>query len=279
MKTTRYTAILALPLLIFSIIYGHTYAQDMVRIPHLRGTKIFNGIQVKVTSKGKVDSLHYCGADTGPFYIGYNYGNTGAGDGSYTFTFSQPVNEVMINFSALSHSSNSYNEEARIYINGQHYKIKQLGTQNSCGEGLCILTPNGDLRPCMECGGSGTSGIRIKGPVSTLTVECKIIMGEPMGFVAGVWFGGKATNQETLTSYTATLGDNAAGMGKELVLEGNLGNAEIRIKDSQGKPITLSYRSIESNRIVLDFTDVPAGEYLLEIEQDGQIEKQKLFIQ
>lgn len=248
----------------------------MERILHLRGTQVINGISVKVSKSGRVDSLHYCGEDTGPYYVGYNYVNSAADDGSYTFTFSKPVDEIMINLAAMSHSS-SYGEEARIYINGAHYRFTKVGTNNSCGEDLCIITREGDISPCANCSGSGTNGIKIKGPITTLTIEAHIILGQPMGFVAGVWMAGKG-EEETLKNYKAALSENAAGIGKELVIEGNLQNAEINLKDSNQNPVTIHYRSIEKNKILIDASELEPGEYMLEIKQNNQTEKQKLLV-
>src|SRR5690348_102351 len=90
-------------LVLFLIVgYAVTYAQQLVKIDHLSGSKQYKGINVNVTSKGQIETLQYCGDDTGPYYLGYNYANPTCGDGSYTFSFSQPVSEIVVNLSALS---------------------------------------------------------------------------------------------------------------------------------------------------------------------------------
>ncbi len=256
------------------------HAQSLQQITHLRGVKDYNGVKVTVTSAGKTDSLQYCGTDTWPYYVGYNSINSGCADGSFTFSFSTPVKEVVLNLSALSHSDGTYNEEARIFVNGRHYMVKTLGKSNSCGEGECVVTPEGNIRPCNNCTGSGSNGIKIKGPINSITIECNIILGEPMGFVASVFMGPKAKDEITLNSYTASFVESAAGDGRELVIESpELQNAEISIKDASGNPVTIRYRSIEPTKIIIDASEFNAGEYWLEIKLNGVVEKQKLFIQ
>ncbi len=252
-------------------------AQNQNRILHLKGTQIINGISVTVSSKGNVDSLHYCGEDTGPYYLGYNYKNKGAKNGSYTFSFSEPADEVIINLSAMSHS-NTYGEEARIFVNGTHYKVTAIGSNNGCGEAPVYLTPSGDIRPCINCSASGTNGIKIQGPINSITIECIILSGEPMGFVAGVWFKGKGSNENIMTSYTTKIGENSAGLGMELVISGDLENAELRLNDINLVPIQISYKLTEKKMIILDISALTPGEYILQIKKNDIIEKQKIFI-
>jgi hypothetical protein len=255
--------------------YSIVDAQQPIRIEHIKGTRTVQGIGVKVTKTGQADSLYYCGEDTGPYYLGYNYGNPKAGDGSYTFTFSKPVDEVIINLAALSHSY-TYGEEARIYINGQHYKVPKIGSSNSCAESLSIITVEGDIRPCLNCSGSGTNGIKIKGPITTLTIEAHILNGEPMGFVVGVWMVGKAAETNNMASYQVTWGENPAGTGQELVIEGNIYHAEIQLKNSLGELVNLSYKQTLANKLVIDASEIPPGEYILEIKRDHKTEQQKI---
>jgi hypothetical protein len=259
------------------LFYTSLNAQEPVRIVHIKGSRTINGINVKVTKTGKADSLHYCGEDTGPYYLGYNYTSPSAGDGSYTFSFSKPVDEVIINLAALSHSS-SYGEEARIFVNGVHYKVPKIGRNNSCGESLSIISAEGDIRPCLNCSGSGTNGIKIKGPITTLTVEAKILNGEPMGFVIGVWMIGKATETNGLVSYQAQLAENPAGTGKELIIEGNVLNATVKLKDSLGAELSIRYLSIQNNRLVMDASEWIPGEYTLEIKRDNTTEQEKITV-
>ncbi len=251
---------------------------QLEKIDHLSGSKLIKGINVSVSAKGQTETLQYCGDDTGPYYLGYNYANPKCGDGSYTFNFSQPVNEIVVNLSALSHS-NSYDEEARFYINGNHVKVDRIGTQNGCGEGLCTITSEGNILPCRDCSGSGVNGLKFKGPITSFTIECNIVSGEPMGFVAGVWFNAKpVTNEVTLVNYSLKLEESSAGPAKLAVIEGDLENAILTITDKNGMKYPLFYRTVEKNRIVLDLCDLRKGEFNLEIRNGTQIENQKLLI-
>ena len=254
------------------------YSQKLEQITFLHGSKTINGIKVSVKGEGQVDSLQYCGEDTWPFYLGYNYKNPECGDGTYTIKFSQPVSEIVVNLSAMSHSD-SYDEECIFYINGQKVKVGKLGTNNGCGEGLAILTNEGTILPCRNCCGSGVNGLKFKGPISTFAIECKILLGAPMGFVASVWFNSKPmADENTLVNYSLKYEESTAGDGRLAVIEGDLENAELTIRDKNGSLNPLFYRCIEKNKIVLDLGDLRKGEYLLEIKNGGKVESQKIFI-
>jgi hypothetical protein len=252
------------------------YTQQLQRILHLHGTKTINGIGVTVTKSGKADSLHYCGEDTGPYYVGYNYANTGAADGSYTFTFSKPVDEIVLNLAAMSHSTNSYGEEARIFVNGAHYRFTKLGSLNNCGESMAIITRDGDISPCANCSGSGTNGVRIKGPITTITVECNILSGEPMGFVVGVWMSGKSN--DNMVSYKTNLIESDAGEGRELVITGPVENATVIIKDANGNPLPVVYKTKGKTKLVINASEWISGDYTIEIKQNEKIERTILKI-
>lgn len=252
-------------------------SQQMQRIVHLNGTKTINGIGVTVTKSGKVDSLQYCGDDTGPYYMGYNYNNTGAANGSYTFTFSKPVDQVVLNLAAMSHSAGSYGEEAKVYVNGTHYRFTRLGTTNSCAESYAIITREGDISPCANCSGSGTNGVKINGPINTITVECHIIFGEPMGFVLGIWISGKSPDNN-MQSYETSLYESAAGDGKELSITGDMENAIIMIKDSKGNPVTILYKSIDKKEVIINTVEWLSGVYTIEIQQFNKTEKTTIKI-
>lgn len=254
------------------------HTQNLERINHIRGTKKINGLMVTVQGKGQVDSLQYCGDDTGPFYLGYNYSNPECGKGSYTFTFSKPVNEIVVNLSALSHSS-TYDEECRFYINGVHAEVKTIGKNNGCGEGLCNINSEGNILPCRDCTGSGVVGLKFTGPITTFTVECIIISGVPMGFVAGVWFDAKPVKEEiTLVDYSLKMEETSAGNNKLAIIEGDFSNAIITIKDTNGREYPLFYRSVDANKIVLDLGDLRRGEFILEIKSGNKTETQKIII-
>ncbi len=252
------------------------HSQGLTMLKHLKGTRTINGVKVTVTQEGFVDSLYYCGDDTGPYFAGNDYSRSCCQTGSYIFTFSQPIKEVYLNISALS-TSDSYDEEAQIFVNGVHYKLTNAGEDSGC-EPMAIISEDGNLRPCNGCTGSGSDRIKIEGPITTLKVSCVINLGQPQGMVFGVYMGKPIENYDnTLVNYTATFGENASG--RELLIESSqLEHAIISLKNKNGYTIPIHYRSIELNRIVIDASDLAKGEYLLEINLNDEIEKQKLFI-
>lgn len=251
------------------------FSQELIQIIHTNGNKSYKGVDVKVTGSGRVDSLKYCNDDTWPYYIGYNSGAAKAGDGSYSFNFSVPVKEVVINLSALSHSEGSYSEEARIWINDQPYKVKAGGEKNSCGEPMVIITPEGFIRPCKNCTGSGINGIRITGNITMVKIECNIQLGEPMGFVAAIFIRPGKINQEFETSVE----ENASGEGKEIHIKGNnLNEAGITVKDQSGYTMPLLFRKNENTCIILDARDFQPGTYNIEIKLNGVSSTQQVLI-
>ncbi len=76
----------------------------------MHGTKTTNGINVKVKCIGAVDSLYYCEGDAYPFFLGYDPNTSGSGNGRVIFSFSKPINDVIINFSGTSDIDGHYEE-------------------------------------------------------------------------------------------------------------------------------------------------------------------------
>lgn len=163
-------------------------AQNMQRVTHLSGSQIINDINVTVTSSGMIPKLNrptHCSGDTGPYYMGYNTVDYSCATGSYTFTFSPPVSNVTLNFSGLS-TSDQYNEEVMLYVNGHHYKIDAVGTKNSC-EDVASLTPAGNITGCEGCPSSGWNNTIINGPIYTLTIIDSVLLGEPAGVLFALY--------------------------------------------------------------------------------------------
>lgn len=147
------------------------------QVTHLSGSTTINGVNVAVTSSGLVDTYTtYC-ENTLPYFIGYHWPSSG-GIGSYSFNFSPPVNSLTLNFSGISYFNGSppAQEVIKIYINGSHYTIPSVGTTNSC-DPLAMLTPEGDITGCINCGASGWNGTTITGLISSLTVLDTLYVG------------------------------------------------------------------------------------------------------
>ena len=177
--------------LVFAILFlciSQPNAQNLQRVTHLSGTQIINDINVTVTSTGMIPRLDrptHCSGDTGPYYMGYNTVNYSCATGSYTFGFSPPVSFVTLNFSGLS-TSDQYNEEVMIYVNGHHYQVDAVGTKNSC-EDVAALTPAGNVTGCDGCHSSGWNNTKIDGPIYTLTIIDSVLFGEPAGVLFAMY--------------------------------------------------------------------------------------------
>ena len=176
------------------------------QVLHTTGSAMVGGVNVTVTSTGRVDNYSsYCPAVTRPFFIGYNFG-TGSGSGSFTFTFSPPVTGMTLNFSGAS-CTGSDCEEIRLTINGAHYAMSGPGSNNAC-DPMAVITGAGDLRGCANCGVSGWSGTTISGPaMSSLTVEDFVVSGTPNGALFSLFLCNVVLDAEWL-EFQATLQEN-----------------------------------------------------------------------
>lgn len=181
------------------------FAQCNTQITHGSGTVLAGGSNITVTSSGQTNLYNsYCPTVTAPYFIGYNF-STGNGPGSFTFNFSPAVSGVRLNFSGASNSGSSV-EEIRLTVNGAHYAMPSVGTNNGC-DAMASLTAAGDLVGCPGCGVSGWSNTTISSSISSLVVEDFIVAGTPNGalfslFICNVilpaeWLSFEATALET----------------------------------------------------------------------------------
>ncbi len=159
-------------------------AQCTNQVTNLSGTSIVNGINVTVTSAGLVDMLMYCQGIATPYWVGQF--NNSSGNGSYTFSFTPPVTGVTLNLSAISNIPGVGVEEVLIKINGFNYAITSLADTTPC-EPMAVITPSGNIGGCFNCSGSGSSGINIITPISTLQVNNLLISGVPNGTVFSIF--------------------------------------------------------------------------------------------
>jgi len=153
---------------------GIGFGQCTNQILNLSGTSVVNGVEVSVTSTGIVDSnTDYC-ASTFPYFVGYN-NFAGSGNGTFKFNFSPAVNSITLNFSGISNVGDD-KEIVALSVNGVHYPIPSIGTNNVC-DALAVLTTNGDITGCDNCPVSGWNGTTIAGPITSLTVLDSAISG------------------------------------------------------------------------------------------------------
>ena len=165
--------------LLLTLSIGQGYSQCLNQVTHLTGTSLINGVNVSVTSSGIVDTFYtYC-PNTFPYFIGADWTVTG-GTGSYSFSFSPPIDSLTLNFSGVSNSVTCCQEVVKLFVNGNHYSIPSIGTPNGC-DTMALLTPSGDIMGCSYCGVSGWNGTTISGTISSLTVLDSMILGTSTG--------------------------------------------------------------------------------------------------
>jgi hypothetical protein len=172
MKTWILAAICMMPL--------PALAQCAVQVLHTSGTQVYGGTAVTVTQSGLVDVNNVYCADTRPFMIGYEAG-FGSGTGAYHFTFDPPLDSARLNVSGVS-GSFGHQEEVWLYVNGAHYAIPEPGSPQGC-DPMAVLTPNGNIGPCINCTVSGWGGTVIPGPITTFTVLDTVLSGTPAGAI------------------------------------------------------------------------------------------------
>ncbi len=101
-------------------------------------------------------------------------------NGSYTFNFSPPISSFKVNVETLD-NYNGRLEELVVYINGSFYPLASAGSPAPCWDPL-ILTPYGTLTADPVFFWGSAQDIEVSGNISTLTIECNVISGEPDGF-------------------------------------------------------------------------------------------------
>ena len=120
-----------------------SFAQCDLQVMHTSGRQVIGGISVTVTSEGVTDSYtNYC--DIIPYLIGSSANSDTCGTGRYNFTFSPPVNGIVLNFGGISHTRGS-DEVVVLRVNGQHFAVPTVGKYNYCDYGRATLTPAGDI--------------------------------------------------------------------------------------------------------------------------------------
>lgn len=254
------------------------YSQTLQRVTHTAGTQKINDINVTVTSKGMVPRLNkstHCSGDTGPYYLGYNTTTYDCATGSYTFSFNPPVAYVNLNFSGLS-TSEHYNEEAIIEVNGHHYKITEAGTKNSC-EDMAIVTSGGNITGCDGCSGSGWNGTRIEGPIYTLTIIDSVIFGEPAGILFAMYMSYVSLEEDLGSRICAYKKESASGSA--LIIEGT--EVDLKLLSVSGPTGTkeVYYSYSQDPAISIDITSFTKGaEYTFEFLVNDQLISKKLTI-
>jgi hypothetical protein len=220
-----------------------------------------NGVTVTATSNGQTDSLNYCPGSTFPYLIGATQGATINANGSFSFTFSPPVDTVTLNFSGISYRQNVHEEQIVLTVNGTHYPIPSVGISNGCNP-LAVLTTSGDIRGCSNCNTSGWSGTVIPGPVYSITILDSVVIGMPNGSLFSLFFCGKYVPPIVPgTEIKADVYPNPFHENLNVVLSENK-SAEIIIYDIAGRKILASEFT---QSIILNTGIIASGVYVYKI--------------
>lgn len=253
-------------------------AQPLQRITHTTGNQKINDINVTVTSAGMIANLGkltHCAGSTGPYYMGYNTRTYNCATGSYTFTFNPPVAFIDLNFSGLS-TSEHYSEEAIIEVNGHHYPLTEIGTQNSC-EDLAALNQSGNIIGCDGCSGAGWNGTRVEGPIYTLTIIDSVIYGEPAGILFGIWMSYVSLEEDLGSKVCAYKKESASGSA--LIIEGTEVDLKLVSVSGPTGERNLYYSYSQYPSISIDITSFTKGtEYTFEFLVNDQLISKKLTI-
>lgn len=230
------------------------------QVTHISGSQIIGGINVTVGSIDTVDvNTVYC-TETTPYIVGYD-NDDGSGTGSYTFTFAPAIEGASLNASGISEALATHLEHMRLFINGAHYAVPAPGVALSC-DAFGVVTPDGDLGPCSNCSVSGMGQILLPGPISSLTVQDTVLLGEPGGaifslFICGAFNGIPANS----TSTDLLLFPNPATTS--ISLPEVVGpTVTVEILDPQGRMVHRVQRS-HGDRSPLNVSDLPRGTYVL----------------
>lgn len=239
------------------------------QVTHFSGNQTINGIDVNVTSLGMVEYNDVFCLETFPYLVGFNLLN-GNGDGSFTFTFSPPVDSLTLNFGGISNIAPAGVEFVSLFINDIHYEIPNVGIINNCGE-FAVLTANGDIAGCTNCNGSGWNDTTIGGPISTLTVTNTIITGFPNGsifslFICDPFLG----NEEYILENSYSIYPNPFSQSTTIETEKTLSNAKIILYNSLGQKVK-ELGNLFGSSFTINRENLSRGLYFLKLFQDQTI--------
>ena len=158
------------------------------RITVESGKQNFLCTEVTVTSDGDVQYGYFFCAPMGPYKLGLTYG------GSYTFTFSNPVNGVTLEFYGIDHTNvfgpPTIYEIITLDINGAPYPFPDAGVPTACSGVHAEVEPGGGLwcPPCPTGCHASAKNIDITTPISTLTVTDTYYGGNALGIIFSIRF-------------------------------------------------------------------------------------------
>ncbi len=139
------------------------YSQTYYSVTNLSGTSLVDGITVTVTSSGSISS-YTCGS-AGPYWEG------SGSVGSYTWSFSSPVNTVKfdINYSNIG-------DDISFKINGTSYPLSssQVTALSECDASSTLIVSGGNLvyTGSTYSYGSATVTINTGSSINSVTLQC-----------------------------------------------------------------------------------------------------------
>ncbi|MCC6410287.1 MAG: hypothetical protein IT270_01435 [Saprospiraceae bacterium] len=172
--------LLALTCIVVAYLPSSVRAQQcLANVTHAEGTQTVGCTDVTVTYAGYAFNNGFMVCGVGPYVIGTYL------DGSYTFTFSQPIASAVFNITALQKSLiTGANEEIFVYVNGAPYFLDNAGDTGACFV-QAEVTPSGTLEAPNESVAM-SDNVVVNGPISTLTIECR--QTGTLGYGNGVLF-------------------------------------------------------------------------------------------
>lgn len=264
-------------LVVLCLYSGASTGQCTHQVMHLDGTLPVNGVDVTVTATGFTEfNSGYCPA-TLPYFIGYSYNLMTSGNGSFTFDFSPPVSMVTLNFAGVSNAPGHY-EEVRLYVNGTHYAIPEQGVDNGC-DPMAALTAEGNIAGCTDCAVSGWAETSISGPVSSLTVDDTVFMGQPNGSIFSLFIcNAVGVGMDERQWEKARFSPNPFDTQTQLVLSPAPPQSTLYLYSFEGRQVRTM--NVSGGRLILKRDGLQPGIYFYRIVTSNRIIKAgKLMVQ
>lgn len=152
-----------------------------IKLEHTSGTVSYECTDVTVSSSGAVNAAYPLPCSYGPYWIGYN------ASGSFTFTFSSPVQAISMNVANFDNLTGFAVEEMVIDVNGAFYPLTSPGTPDGCLQ-PAIIWPPGTLRGPIDGDGGSAKDLYIPGPIYTLKIADNFVVGNALGISLDIFF-------------------------------------------------------------------------------------------
>lgn len=157
-------------------------SSSKIKIDHTSGTLSLGCTDVSVTSDGYASTFTSSPPCLfGPYRIGFQDIS-----GSYTFTFSVPVQEVTLDVHSLNNQPGLGVEEMSIEVNGAFYPLTSPGSPAYCGL-QAIIWPPGTLRAPVGPSTASSKDLIISGTIYSIRVANNVLENSPNGSVFSLY--------------------------------------------------------------------------------------------